>query len=101
MEKVILVVLATINPLEKEAANHYMTQANEMFKSVGAKPLYKYPLEKQFIGKLNIQMTAAIEFPNQKSFDAVFESEAYQQLIPDREKGFSFLNAYISKPAAK
>lgn len=101
MGKVILIIMATINPAEKEAADRYVKAVNAMAVEAGGKPLYRFPIAEQFLGETKVQLAASVEFPNQAAFDAVFKSKAYDALVPDREKGFAYLNAYIARPESE
>lgn len=95
MGKIIFVVIATLNPQEKESAQSYMEQVGKMQEEVGANIVDRLPVTEVFLGEPG-QMIAIVEFPNKEAFDKVFKSEAYEALIPLRDKGFSKLNAYIS-----
>ncbi len=97
MGKIILIVLASINPAEKEAAETYVKEVSIMQESAGAVTLDRYPIAEAFIGDITPNVVAIVEFPNQEAFDSVFKSEEYVRLIPLRDKGFSQLNAFISK----
>ncbi|MEO9849521.1 MAG: DUF1330 domain-containing protein [Reichenbachiella sp.] len=97
MGKIILIIIASINPAEKEAAENYIKQVTAMQEAAGAVALYRFPISENFIGDMEVDVAAAIEFPSQEAFDSVFESEEYKLLIPFRDKGFSVLNAFISK----
>ena len=97
MDKIILIVLASINPAEKEAAETYVHEVSIMQENAGALTLDRHPIAETFIGDLTVNVVAIVEFPNQASFDSVFKSEEYVRLIPLRDKGFSQLNAFISR----
>lgn len=97
MGKIVLLIIASINPLEREAAETYIKQVTAMQEEVGAKALYRHPVTEVFIGEMDVEVAAAIEFPSQEAFDKVFESKAYKQLIPLRDRGFKTLEAFISK----
>ena len=97
MGKVILIVLASLNLDDKAAAETYAKEVSMMQESVGAITLDRHPIAETFIGDLNMEMVAIVEFPGQQAFDAVFKSEEYAKLIPLRDRGFNQLNAFISK----
>ncbi|MEL6537892.1 MAG: DUF1330 domain-containing protein [Bacteroidota bacterium] len=97
MEKIIFIVLATINPHEKEALQHYMEQMSVLYGQVEAISLQKHTLKESTIGQGEFQLLLMVEFPSQKAWDDVFLSEAYKDLLPYREKAFTKLEGYFSQ----
>lgn len=97
MEKVNLTIVATINPNGKKELSHYLEKTEILYKKVNAKPIYKFKITKTLIGEQAPSIVSIIEFPNNNSLNDVFESNAYKELIPTREKAFSKLEAYISE----
>ncbi|WP_010177918.1 hypothetical protein [Aquimarina agarilytica] len=65
MYKVILIILATINPNEKEALNYYFEQMNFLYEQVEAKPISKYKISELLIGNQKPNLVSIMEFPNQ------------------------------------
>ena len=97
MGKIIFIVLASIDPTEKDAAMSYIDQVTEMQLSAGAVVLGKHPIAETFIGTLDVDVVSILEFPSQEAFDSVFGSDEYAGLIPLRDKGFSKLHAFVSE----
>lgn len=97
MGKIVLIIIATINPAEQQAAETYVKEVTVLQEQAGAVPLYRFPVHDVFIGELKPDVTAAVEFPSQEAFDQVFKSDAYKTLIPFRDKGFETLHAFVSK----
>lgn len=97
MEKVILIIVATINPNEKEALSYYLEQLNVIYKQVEAKPIKKYKISETLIGANNPNLVSIMEFPSRDALDLVFKSETYKALIPYRERAFIKVDAHISK----
>ena len=98
MEKVILIIIATINPSETESLNYYMAEMNQLYSEVGAIPIDKYKVSETLIGEDQPNILAIIEFPNQEAIDKVFKSSKYKSLIPYRDKAFLKVEAHLSKP---
>ena len=42
-------------------------------------------------------MVVVMEFPNEDAYQEVLEGEAYQELVPHRDKAFKKLNLLASK----
>lgn len=95
MEKVFLVITATINLNEKEALNYYLEQVGLLYKKVGAKPVKKFKIEKTFIGESGAHRVSIMALPNIEAVSEVFESEKYKTLLPYREKAFNKIEAHI------
>lgn len=85
-----------MNPAEKEAAETYIKKVTAMQEAAGAVTLARHPIAAAFIGDLEVDVVAIVEFPSQSAFDEVFESEEYKALIPLRERAFSKLHAFVS-----
>ena len=96
-EKTVLVVNARPNPDEKTALEAYLSQSSALFKAVGGKPLAKYAIQATIIGDQKFSLVSMLEFPDAEVVKNVFESDAYKQLIPLRDKAFLELNAFITQ----
>ncbi len=97
MYKVVLIILATINPNEKEALNHYLEQMNMLYEQVEAIQISKYKISESLMGENSPNLVSILEFPNQDALDKVFKSEKYKTLKPFREKAFLQVEAHVSK----
>ncbi len=97
MKVVFLIIVATVNPSEKEALNHYLQEMNILYKEVGAKPVSRYAISDVLIGTESSNLISIMEFPSREALDKVFKSEKYDQLIPFRQKAFLKLEALISE----
>lgn len=97
MQKLFLIILATLNPQEKEALDIYLKEMSVLYANAGAVPVERFPITSVLIGEAKPDLITIIEFPDLESVSAVFTSEAYQQLLPVREKAFLSLSAFISE----
>ncbi|MFL1896369.1 DUF1330 domain-containing protein [Aquimarina sp. 2-A2] len=97
MYKVILIIVATINPNEKEALNYYLKQMNILYEQVGAQSIGKYIVSESLIGTDSPNLVSIIEFRNKEALEKVFKSEKYKTLKPYREKAFLQVEAHLSK----
>ncbi|WP_439132482.1 DUF1330 domain-containing protein [Polaribacter sp.] len=94
--KIILIIIAFVNPKEKEAFEYYRSKIRAKYELVGAKPV-KYPIKRGVIGKEKPDFIMVVEFPNQESMEKLFTSEDYKKLIPYRNKAFTDLKVFISE----
>ena len=98
-EKSLIIVKATPNPLEVEAYEHYVKNVGPIFKKFEGKPVSKYKISESIIGNEKFKMLVVMEFPNDDAIKKAFNSEAYQELLPYREKAFIALSVSICKQA--
>ena len=96
MSKVNLVILAQVNPEKKEALSHYVNGVGELYQQVGAKSVGKFKLSEALIGTAPRNLASIMEFPDMNALRAVFDSDAYQALLPYRDQAFLSLEAHIS-----
>lgn len=96
MVKIILIIIGFLNPLEKEAFDHYSASINVLYQEVGATVTDRFPILKTALGDEKPDFILVVEFPNQEALQKLFSSEEYKVLIPFREKAFEKLNAFIS-----
>ncbi len=97
MEKVILIIIATINPSEKEALAYYMEQMKILYTEVGAVPVKKYKIDDTLIGDEEPNIISIIEFPSEDAIEKVFKSSRYSTLISFRDKAFKRVEAHLAK----
>ncbi|HMO40221.1 MAG TPA: DUF1330 domain-containing protein [Saprospiraceae bacterium] len=97
MGKVILIIIATINPAEKEALDIYLKGMNTLYAEVGAKPVARYGVSKVLMGEKQPNLVSIMEFPDEAALDQVFKSEAYKALLPHRAKAFTNLEAFVGE----
>ncbi len=96
MEKVFLIIIATINPSEKEALSHYLGQMNLLYELAGAQPVARYNILESLTGNDFPNLVVVMEFPSREAVLKVFESDTYNELLPYRETAFSDVRIHIS-----
>ena len=94
--KIILIIIAFVNPNEKEAFEYYRSKIRAKYELVGAKPI-KYPIKHSVIGKEKPDFIMVVEFPNQEVLEKLFNSKDYKKLIPYRNKAFKNLQVFIAE----
>ena len=95
--KVILIIIATINPSEKDSLTYYLQEMNKLYQEVGANQIKKYQITESLIGEETANLVSIMEFPNREAMEKVFKSEEYKKLVPYREKAFIKVTAMISE----
>jgi uncharacterized protein (DUF1330 family) len=96
-EKTVMIVRATVNPVEISAFEHYTKNAGPLFKKAGGTPVAKYQLAERVVGTADGQFLVIMEFPNKEAIRSVFESAEYKALLPARDKGYLSLNVFIGE----
>jgi uncharacterized protein (DUF1330 family) len=96
-DKSIMIVIAVLNPAETETFNDYSAKVLPLFKEAGGVPVNRYKRTQDVISDDNPTIVAIMEFPNDDAVHTVFRSEAYQQLLPLRDRAFQKLNVFIAR----
>ncbi len=97
MKGVFLIIIASVNPSEKDALNYYLQEMSILYQEVGAKPTGRYKISEALMGSASTNLVSIMEFPSREALDKVFKSEEYKKLIPFRQKAFLKLEALISE----
>jgi uncharacterized protein (DUF1330 family) len=95
-DKSLMIVNAVLNPHEKTTFTYYSEQSAPLFKSAGGSLVEKYKVNQTIVGDKKLQVVVIMEFPNKDAIVSVFESEAYKELLPFRNKAFIDLNVFIA-----
>lgn len=95
--KLILIIIAFLNPQEKQAFEYYKTHINELYVEVGATVKERYTIIHNATGNEKPDFVMVVEFPDEQSFQKLFGSEDYKKLLPYRAKAFKKIDALISK----
>ncbi|OJJ16173.1 hypothetical protein BKI52_36005 [marine bacterium AO1-C] len=93
--KTYLVVNATPNPEGQEDLKIYSEAVGALLAKAGGQNPTRAKLEGVVKGKPDYPLMLMMEFPNGETIKNLFESEAYQKLLPHRNNAFSNLNIYI------
>lgn len=75
-----------IKVIDEELWNQYVAGVAESITHYEAKIIFRGKLDKILAGKHQYDLAVVIEFNNQYTIDAWYESEKYQALIPLRDK---------------
>ena len=96
-EKSFLFVTGTVNPEGKEALGQYLAGAGPLFQAGGGTPFGRFQLTDQIAGNAKANVSAIMEFPSADAIKEIFDSAAYQELIPLRNQAFSEIDIYIAQ----
>ena len=89
----LLVTFAQPVPEEMERFQAYVGTATELSVEAGAVPTSRFGV-RPIIGDVPAAVFGFATFPDAATVDAVFESDAYQAIVPDRDKSLAAVNAY-------
>lgn len=92
-----MIVKAVLNQMEMEAFKVYSDRSAPLFKNAGGLPVAKYKIEQQIVGDEDLHIVVVMQFPDKQSIEDIFESEAYKNLLPYRDKAFTQLEVYIGR----
>lgn len=87
--KTTLIVTSTINPDEMESLQAYVQSVMPMLLEIGGKVIKRTKITDVYFGEKPAEMLLVMDFPSKQALKDLFDSEAYQAVIPLRNKGFS------------
>ncbi|MCE7996832.1 MAG: DUF1330 domain-containing protein [Roseivirga sp.] len=87
--KTTLIVTSTINPAEMESLQAYVQKVMPMLLELGGKVIKRTKITDVYFGEKPAELLLVMDFPSKEALQAMFDSEAYQAVIPLRNKGFS------------
>lgn len=96
--KTTIIVTAVFNPNEMAAAQQYMQRAIPLLIKGGGEIICRVKVERAVVGDPKYNACLVMGFPTASAVDAVFESDAYAEIIPLREAGFKSLDIAIAGP---
>jgi uncharacterized protein (DUF1330 family) len=88
-EKITLVVTAMPNPEEQESMQAYIQAVSPLLKAAGGEPVKRLKVQSATTGKPPHGIVLVMDFPDRAKLEALFASEEYAALIPNRDKGFA------------
>ena len=92
-------LLINFTPAEgqAEAAEQYSRGATPMFIAAGITPAKPSRIVETIAGVPGLAMSLVMDFHDVEAVSGVFSSEAYQELIPLRDAGFSNIQILITE----
>ena len=83
-------------PSDKEALGQYQQGAGPIAGKLGARPVAKVAIAETYMGDSPAAFMSIAEFANADDIKSFFSDEAYQPLVPLRDKALNELNVYIA-----
>jgi len=80
-------IIVNLTVKDPESFQSYLQQVPATLKDFSGGMLTKGKVSKVFAGKHDKDIVGILKFPNLESANGWYESEAYQALIPIRDKG--------------
>jgi len=93
--KATLVVTAVPNPAEMASIKAYLSGVMPLFQQAGG-TLVKRLKTSNVINGRPAGMTLVMDFESEQAVTDLFASDAYQALVPVRDRGFSEMNILVS-----
>ena len=94
--KTTLVVTAVPNPAEMGSVQEYLHGVLPLLKGAGGSIVRRLKTEKVVNGR-PAGMVLVMDFDSADAAESLFESDAYQALIPARDKGFAEMNILLAQ----
>jgi uncharacterized protein (DUF1330 family) len=92
-------LLVTLKPAEgqNEAMGRYLQGVRPLLAGAGGTLVKRLRVTDTIAGTAGTAMALVMDFENAEALTGVFASDAYQALIPDRDKAFSSVDILITE----
>ena len=90
-----LVVTGTPNPSEMKAVQDYLQGVMPLLIGAGGTLVKRLKVAKVVNGRPS-GMALVMDFPSEEAVTELFASEAYEELIENRDKGFAEMNILVT-----
>jgi len=96
IQKTTLVVTSVPNPSQQEAMQEYVQGVMPLLLELGGVVVKRSMLTDTYHGEKAFTFLLIMDFPSKQALINMFESDAYQLLIPIREKGFKKIDIFFA-----
>jgi len=96
-DKTTLVVTSEANPAQKDAMQAYIQQVMPLLLSLDGKVIKRSMLTDTYHGEQLFTYLLVMDFPSKQALVDMFESQAYQSIIPLRDKGFTKIDIFFAE----
>lgn len=86
---VLVVACLSPNPEEGTALAAYFDVALPLIEEAGGRVVQSFDLDRALVGPKPADKMLIVEYPDMGTLDEVFQSDAYQAVIPQRDRAFS------------
>lgn len=83
-----VIALTTVNPDAIEALNIYLETTRPLLEAAGAEIVQGFEISETIVGETLPERVMIVRYPSRAAVDQVFQSPAYQAIIPVRERAF-------------
>jgi len=87
-----LIVTSTPNPEEMEALKSYVQDVMPLLLDLGGTVIKRSKITEAYHGEAKFTFLLVMDFPSKEKLTEMFNSDSYQALIPNRNKGFVDIN---------
>lgn len=91
-DKTTLIVTSSPNPNEMAALKEYVQGVMPLLFNLGGTVVKRSKLTDSYHGEQSFVFLLVMDFPSKKELTEMFDSDAYKALIPNRDKGFTYIN---------
>ncbi len=91
-----LIVTSKPNTENIEALQAYVKEVMPMLLATGGKVIKRSQVNQVYLGRQDFVFLLVMDFPSKQALIELFESPAYQALIPNRNKGFEDIQIYFA-----
>ena len=95
-----LIVLGTRRPDSDTAYEAYVGVAGPLLFGAGGVPSGQYKRVSHIVGEDGPEQILVMEFPDEDTIRAVFDSPEYSAAIPDRDAAFEHLSVIVAASGA-
>lgn len=92
-----LIATAIPNPDHMDEMKTYLEKASPLLATLGGGPTNRMKVSDVISGE-GVALVMTMDFPSKEKLLAAFASDAYQALIPGRDRGFKSINMWIAAP---
>ena len=92
-----LIVTATPNPSEPAAMRAYLQGVMPLLMGAGGQLVKRLGVGRTFAGDPGYEMVLVMDFPSPQAVDDLFSSDAYQALVPVRDRGFTRMEISVAR----
>ena len=92
-------LLVTVTPAEGqgESVGRYLQGVQPLLAAAGGTPVKRLRVTETVTGESGTGMALVMDFPDAEIIKTVFASDAYKELIPYRDTGFSSVEILITE----
>ena len=96
-DKTTLIVTSQPNPDQQEALKEYVAGVMPLLMGLGGTVIKRSMITYTYHGEQTFTFLLVMDFPSKKALREMFDSEAYQKLVPIRDKGFAKIDIFFGE----